>query len=143
MINDWETVGYTEEEWKGLSKSKRWRLRNPEKSKASTASWARRNPEQRAKTTRAYQLRTNYGITEERYQELLSLQDGKCAICSTTTPTGRWKVFAVDHNHDTNEVRGLLCNECNRGIGLLKDSPDLLRLAAIYIDTHNLEKNIE
>lgn len=82
---------------------------------------------------RKYQLKLSYGITEEDYQSLLLKQEGCCAICGTDTPTGKWKVFAVDHCHKTGKVRGLLCNECNRGMGLLKDSPELLLAAAQYL----------
>lgn len=86
---------------------------------------------------RKYQLRDKYGITEEDYQNLLDRQKGLCVICSTDKPTGKWKVFAVDHCHHTGHVRGLLCNECNRGMGLLKDNSELLRKAAEYLDQNN------
>jgi len=65
---------------------------------------------------------------------MLDEQGGCCKICGTDKPTGKWKVFAIDHCHITGIVRGLLCNECNRGIGLLRDSADLLRKAADYLD---------
>ena len=79
----------------------------------------------------------NYNITEEQYDQMLEAQSGRCAICGTDTPTGKWKAFAVDHDHKTGLVRALLCNECNRGIGLLKDSAELLQKAANYIANHD------
>lgn len=85
--------------------------------------------------TRKYYLPNTYGITVEEYEKLLESQNYKCKICLTETPTGRWKVFAVDHCHTTGKIRGLLCNECNRGMGLLKDSSSLLRAAADYLDS--------
>ena len=70
---------------------------------------------------------------------MLAQQEYKCAICNTDKPTGKWKVFAVDHCHETGEVRGLLCNECNRGMGLLRDNAELLRKAADYLDRHKIK----
>lgn len=135
--NEWEQFGMTEQEWKSLHKSKRWRLRNPEKQKQATRNWVEKNQEHRKAITRKWQLKTNYGITEEQYASLLNEQQGCCAICKTDKPTGKWKVFAVDHCHITGRVRGLLCNECNRGMGLLKDNADLLREAAEYLERNN------
>jgi hypothetical protein len=69
------------------------------------------------------------------YKKLFEEQGGVCAICSTPE-NGRYSNLSIDHNHDTNEIRGLLCNSCNRGIGLLKDSPEVIRKAAEYVETH-------
>ena len=69
------------------------------------------------------------------YKKLFEEQGGVCAICSTPE-NGRYSNLSIDHNHDTNEIRGLLCNSCNRGIGLLKDSPEVIRKAANYVETH-------
>lgn len=70
---------------------------------------------------------------------MLIAQEYRCAICSTDKPTGKWKVFAVDHDHTTGQIRGLLCNECNRGMGLLKDDASLLRSAAEYLECHRIK----
>lgn len=142
ILGDPEEFGYTEEQWKALSRSTRWRLRNPDKMKAAVAKWARDNPEHRDRLTRKYRLSV-YGLTPDEYDRLLNSQQNRCAICLTDTPTGRWKVFAVDHDHNTGLVRGLLCNECNRGIGLLKDSSDLLKSAYEYINRHDKKTNKE
>lgn len=131
--------GYSEEEWKGFSKSKRWRLRNPERMKAHVKRWAENNPERRAQISRKAKLKNTFGMSEQDYEELLQSQNYCCAICNTPTPTGRWKVFAVDHCHTTGKVRGLLCNECNRGMGLLKDSADICMKAAIYLTSHDVK----
>ena len=73
-----------------------------------------------------------YGITGEEYEKILKLQGGRCFICGNKP--GR-KRLAVDHDHKTGEVRGLLCRICNFDtIGKAKDDPDRLRRAADYIE---------
>jgi len=76
-----------------------------------------------------------YGLTLQDYDDLLKEQNGCCKICGTTDPRGQSKAgrFYVDHNHTTNEVRGLLCNDCNTAIGLLKDSPKIVAKAWGYL----------
>lgn len=81
---------------------------------------------------RRYNLKRQFNISPEDYDEILSLQNGVCAICGSTCKTGRR--LAVDHCHMTGRIRGLLCSECNNGIGKLKDSPDLLRAAISYLE---------
>ena len=76
-------------------------------------------------------LKRKFGITLEDYDELAKQQDYRCAICGTDTPSRAR--FSVDHNHKTKEVRGLLCNSCNMGIGLLQDSPKVLASAIEYL----------
>lgn len=82
---------------------------------------------------RAWQL-SQYGITPDDYAAFFSAQNGRCAICGTDTPSKRRVFFDVDHCHTTGKVRGLLCEVCNRAIGLLKDSPEMLRRAADYLE---------
>lgn len=79
-----------------------------------------------------------YGITAEEYDRILALQGGACAVCGQDEPnahgrTGRKFRLAVDHCHVTNEVRGLLCQRCNRAIGLLNDDIGLLEAAIGYL----------
>jgi len=88
------------------------------------------------KVAHGWHLKSKYGITLVDYQKMLDLQNGKCAICGSDKPKGNYRHFAVDHNHTTGELRGLLCTQCNTGIGLLQDSPDLLLKAAEYIQSY-------
>jgi hypothetical protein len=93
------------------------------------------NPEAKLKssiTNRKTNL-AKYGLTEDCYNKMLEEQGGVCAICSENNPGGRRKYMAVDHDHSTGVVRGILCNNCNRALGLLKDNADILRRAADYI----------
>lgn len=78
-------------------------------------------------------LKRKYGIDKEGYDNLLKLQNGKCAICGLQEQNHRNKVFNVDHNHKTKKVRGLLCNNCNRGLGHLKDNILFLENALAYL----------
>lgn len=105
---------------------------------AAGAKWAKENPKKSYESIRGRQLKHKYGISLEDYKELWEKQQYKCAICegtenATTGDRRNWN-FAVDHDHETGKVRGLLCNNCNRGLGLLQDNPELLRKAANYVE---------
>jgi hypothetical protein len=74
-----------------------------------------------------------YGLAEAEWHAMLAAQGGLCAICRTDTPGGRGERWHIDHDHATNRVRGLLCHNCNVGIGNFQDSPELLEQAARYL----------
>ncbi len=76
-------------------------------------------------------LRLKFGITLDEYREMEAAQDSKCAVCQLECKSGR--DLAVDHDHATDAVRGLLCMNCNRAIGWMQDSPDRLLAAAAYL----------
>ena len=82
-------------------------------------------------------LKKTYGISLDEYNELLSKQDGKCAICGVDN-NGKYRnksrALAVDHCHTTGKIRGLLCSDCNTGIGLLKDNVNFLQFAIKYLN---------
>jgi hypothetical protein len=79
---------------------------------------------------KAMHLRWRYGIKQEVYEALLQKQNGVCAICKGL-PAKR--MLDVDHDHNTGTVRGLLCSNCNTALGLLKDNPELLEVAKMYL----------
>ena len=86
--------------------------------------------------TTKYSLKRRYGITEEQYAEMLESQGYKCAICGADQcSSGR--NFAVDHNHETGKVRGLLCSNCNTSLGRFKDNRQILLNALAYLEKHN------
>jgi hypothetical protein len=83
---------------------------------------------------RMHNMQKNFGKgILETYQEIFEAQGGVCAICASPE-NGRYVHLSVDHNHDTGKIRGLLCNNCNRGIGLLKDDPKILEQAKKYLE---------
>jgi hypothetical protein len=88
---------------------------------------------QAKENARAGHLRRTYGITVEQYDELLARQNGCCAVCLKPEETFTVRL-AVDHDHATREIRGLLCRYCNhRLVGRHRDS-NLLRRIADYIE---------
>jgi hypothetical protein len=76
-----------------------------------------------------------YGLTKETYQQLFKNQNNCCAICKTEF--GNTKHTHIDHCHTTKKVRALLCHGCNTAIGLLKESPKIIKSALIYIEKYN------
>jgi hypothetical protein len=73
-------------------------------------------------------LRRNYGLTEADVQALAAAQGGLCAICKAAP------AVHVDHDHATGTVRGMLCFPCNAAIGHLRDDPQVVRQAAVYLE---------
>lgn len=86
---------------------------------------------------RAKQLAQRYGLTLEQYEALWQRQDGRCAVCrrELVEGAGRTRATCVDHDHDTGAVRGLLCQTCNRALGLLGDNLEVVRRALDYLQT--------
>lgn len=74
-----------------------------------------------------YYRARRYGITEQQYKALLDHHQGRCGICEQEKP------LVVDHNHDTGKIRGLLCHNCNKALGLFGDSIETLRAAEGYL----------
>ena len=101
---------------------------------ARSMSWEKANPEKRAKSVRRHNLKRRYGITVEQFDELFAKQGGRCACCGAPEPGGTgWQ---VDHCHDSNELRGILCHSCNVGIGHLGDNVDGVWQAMLYLVKH-------
>jgi hypothetical protein len=81
-----------------------------------------------------------YGMTQESLDLLWSKQDGKCAICGADLADCKSRRQAhIDHDHSTGKVRGILCGNCNRGLGSFNDSSDKLRSAIAYLSRHRQE----
>jgi hypothetical protein len=89
---------------------------------------ASKNPKQRTLTNRKWKLKTKYGMTVEEYDEMLVEQDFRCKICKS-----KEKLY-IDHNHETDKVRGLLCNGCNLVLGWSKENIIVLLNTVEYLE---------
>ena len=89
----------------------------------------------RREATRRYKLARKHGITLGQLTRLERVK--KCTLCNR--PLGDYR--AIDHDHRTGIVRGVLHRECNVALGKLKDSPSLLRRAAAYIEQGGMNIN--
>ena len=115
-----------------------WRKEYYEKNKERIITYAKEyreeNKEEIAIKKEEQRLKSKYGITSKEKNVLLQKQNNKCKIClvefSNVTPN-------IDHCHITNEVRGILCGPCNRGLGIFKDDIELLTKAINYLEEHN------
>ena len=113
---------------KKLAYMKRYRRLHPERH----AEYKARHPERIRRANRVAQLK-KYGLTLEDFEAMNARQEGKCAICGTFSEIP----LCVDHNHETEEVRSLLCLTCNTGLGAFRDSVSLLAIAQVYLSTWN------
>ena len=97
--------------------------------KEALQEYAKRNKD----VERNRRLLNEFGITLDDYYRIINDQGGGCAMCGITEEEyGR--SLSVDHNHVTGEVRGVLCNNCNLGLGMLKDNIDILRAGLKYLE---------
>lgn len=119
--------------------ARQYRANNPErfagyekKHSALKATWRKANPEEHATNKRRQYFRQTYGLTLEQIDAMLAAQDSKCATCKGELT----KRPHVDHCHDTGNIRGVLCGNCNNALGLVHDNPATLRAMADYIELH-------
>lgn len=103
--------------------------KNPDLRRKQQKEWVEKNRGRLAQLHRRRQLFRMYGLTEDDYDRLYKEQNGLCKICKGV-PKGR---MPVDHNHKTGEVRGLLCDACNLGLGCFRDDPDRMIAAVAYV----------
>ncbi|MHA1410550.1 MAG: endonuclease VII domain-containing protein [Candidatus Odinarchaeia archaeon] len=82
-------------------------------------------------------IKNKFGVTMEEYDKILREQKEKCAICGKK-PKMR---LSIDHNHKTGKVRGLLCYNCNAGIGMFREDTSLMKKAIKYMEKYNGRKD--
>lgn len=111
---------------------KRWRDRNREYLSDKSKAYQKANPD----VNRRSWLKQRFGITLDQYDEMRGRQDGLCAICGRCPE----KALDVDHCHRTGKIRGLLCGDCNRGLGLFRESECNLQNAIAYLQYHHWEE---
>ena len=102
--------------------------------RSSNNAYRIKNPERARRMVANATLRRKYGITIEQYERMFVRQNGVCAICSRMSLNGR--TLDVDHNHNTGQVRGLLCPKCNMAMGLLGENIDIFKKTIAYLEKH-------
>lgn len=122
--------------------AKEWRAKNSDRIKAEqkirSRAWYLANKDRASKASRGHELKKFWpGLKAAealiKYEEMRLLQNGQCLICKVHDSELRVSLN-VDHCHDTGKVRGLLCGNCNRGLGLFKSRRDLLESASLYLE---------
>lgn len=134
MCRNCESVKY--KDWyitnkeRHLLTSRKWQKKNPKK----VTLYLRKYRETHPKQYFQYALKGRYGLSLDEYWKMSKLQGGKCAICQNGENSNKSKkLLSVDHCHKTNKVRGLLCDRCNLGLGLLGDSSEIIAKALKYM----------
>ncbi len=92
--------------------------------------YVRRNPAAKREANKRGWLKHSYGLSQRQYDTMVSLQNGRCSICSNTLTKSH-----IDHCHTTGKVRGILCPHCNLGIGHFLDNTRLLDSAITYLES--------
>jgi hypothetical protein len=133
--------------------ARREHWRTNEKRRADNLAWQRANPERRAMHSKTYKTKDReaylqrkredyarsrarrYGKTVEELDEMLLAQRGRCAICDVVLGRGGRgpTSMTLDHDHTTGEPRAWLCTCCNRGIGYLREDPEIMKNAIDYV----------
>lgn len=96
------------------------------------ANWRKENPEKARDKDFNSDLKKHYGINAEQYWKLFEDQKGLCACCGQSHELFKRRLH-VDHDHNTGKIRGLLCTECNPGIGYFQESVERLQKAINYL----------
>jgi hypothetical protein len=132
---------------------RKYYAKNRERLKEYKRKWQQENPEKRVEYSRrqharyeadpekyrAYfrnrRIKREYDLTEAEYAAWVVKQGGRCGICGKE-PSGQWhgdRMLNVDHDHETGAVRGLLCNRCNRALGLVGDTEEAVQKLMDYL----------
>ena len=121
MKTHWKSSEYARE------KARKWRVDNPDRVKAY----------RKANRMKSYmqELRRKYGLSSDRFDNLMAVQGSACATCKMPFDWGDKQTKPhVDHCHDSGRVRGILCNRCNSVLGLVQDNKELLSALAGYLE---------
>ena len=110
---------------------RKWRQENPEKARAINQRYYEKHPDR----CRELSLKRKYGLTILEVNAMVEKQGGVCAICQQI-PQGKkhHSQLHVDHNHITKQIRGMLCGNCNKALGLVREDPQVLEAMIKYLD---------
>jgi hypothetical protein len=98
----------------------------------SNKRWRQANPDKVRLRRRIDRLKNKYGLSLQEYEDMLRSQGSQCKICGKNQ-SELDVTMAVDHCHKTNRIRGLLCDNCNKGLGHFRDDPAILEKAINYL----------
>jgi hypothetical protein len=126
-----------------LKQNKEWAKRNPEKVAQYHRTWRKTHPETVNRLTRRGTIKRSCGLTVEQFEHKLESQSGRCLICGSLEYSSGKSSLCVDHDHKTKLFRGLICDRCNRGLGLLGDSEVLLLRALRYLQAADSMEMLE
>ena len=126
------------------SKSSMWQKENRARKNEYQRNWNKENPEKLRKS----HVKQLYGLSWDSYTDLYTKQEGSCKICGTSLPlyneffsTDNARAIVVDHCHISGAVRGLLCNQCNKGLGHFSDNVERLKRAVLYLEEFTIGRN--
>ena len=141
----WDRQHYKEHREECIERAEKWRKDNLKRRNEYSKQWREDNPEKVKKYSKTYckkhrerakrvHLKRNYDLSYENWLKMWENQDGRCAICGKrfVEPSDAY----VDHNHETNEIRSLLCRKCNFGLGMFNDDPELTTKATEYLEVY-------
>ena len=120
---------YDNNKAKCAARAKDWNARHPSYATKQSRKWRAANPDK----IKCHSLR-RVGFTLALRDQMLEQQNGRCAICAVEFSSLKQMHMHADHCHQTGRPRGVLCKNCNTGLGAYKDDPDLLRAAAVYLE---------
>jgi hypothetical protein len=115
---------------KHLDLQSKWAKANPEKCRKNGKRWRDKKRVESPGLLLSRERRRKYGVTEDEIGKLTEIQRGMCAVCQRQTSD-----FRLDHCHSSGNVRGLLCHNCNAGIGMLGDTVEGLQRALAYLQS--------
>ena len=121
---------------KERARAKKWQENNKDKATANVVRWKKSNPDKIKNNS----LKRRYGVSLGLYNEMLAVQNDLCYICAqpeTLKYKGKIRLLCVDHNHETGEIRKLLCDSCNQGIAKFKENIKYLDEAKSYLIKFN------
>jgi len=127
---EWSKNNYLKNKDKIKVVKKEYYLKNKEHILAKSKIWALNNKDR----IREYQLKRDYNLTLDQYNKMLSDQNNCCKVCDIKMISPH-----VDHCHTTGKVRALLCNNCNTGLGKLKEDTKIMQKLIEYVKEHNNE----
>lgn len=134
---DYYTANLEKERERRRKDIARRRAADPERFRKIDTEYRKAHPDRIKKSVRKAHLKRTYGLTPAEVDAMIVAQDGRCGICKTNKPGGRG--WSIDHCHDTNVVRKILCNRCNMGLGLFQHNVSILQHAIRYLREFSIQ----